>query len=124
MKPLRSLVIVLILLGCSQHSEDYKSFVIGTWEGRVSSNGQDDRLIMYLTFSDGTLTADYSPAGGGKFIAPYTFIDERTIMTSRYPENLVIEILSGNTMKFRSEVGEPRKIILMIYLCKFVRTVK
>lgn len=124
MKPLKSLVIVLILLGCSQHSDDFEGFVIGTWEGRVSSNGQDDRLVMYLTFSEGTLTVDNSPAGGGTFNTPYKFKDERTIMTSLFPDNLIIERLSGNAMKVRPEMGEPRKIILMIYVCKFVKTVK
>ncbi len=124
MKPLKSLLVVLILLGCSQHSNDYRGFVIGTWEGRVSGNGQDDRIIMYLTFSYGTLTVDYSPSGGRKFTAPYTIKDERTIMTSRYPDNLVIERLSGNAMKLRPEIGEPRKIIEMIYQCKFIRTAK
>jgi hypothetical protein len=90
----------------------------------MSKNGQDDRLEMYLTFSERTLTVDNSPAGGGTFNAPYKFKDERTIVTSLFPDNLIIERLSGNTMKIRPEMGGSRKTILMIYVCKFVKTVK
>jgi hypothetical protein len=50
---------------------NYKSFILGTWEGRAWDNGQENHLVMYVTFTGNNLTVDYSPSGGAKFTVPY-----------------------------------------------------
>ena len=142
MTNLKLLTFVLISLGMAQCSTstptrqisntnqnppspaDYQSFILGTWEGRAYYNGQDNQLVMYVTFKDNHLTVDYSPAGGAKFTEPYRFKDERTIEASRYPEHLIIEKHSQDEIRFRPEGSKLREDVEVIYACKFARTMK
>jgi hypothetical protein len=103
---------------------DYKSLILGKWEGRASYVSGDGHLVMFVTFNEGNLTVDYSPSGGGKFIAPYKFKDERTIESSRYPENLVIVRYGDKVIGFRPEGDKLREDIEMIYECRFEKPVQ
>jgi hypothetical protein len=100
--------------------------IVGTWEGRepivtrVKGQKYIDASVMYLTFGrDGTAVIDYSPGGGKKFVVPYKFKDERTIMDSHHPENLIIREEGDGAISFYPEGNRMRESIDMIYVYKF-----
>jgi hypothetical protein len=140
MTRIKVLIIILVTVAASQCSAsnnsrsisnfnqnssspvDYKSLILGKWEGRASYVGGDGHLVMFVTFDENNLTVDYSPSGGGKFTALYKFRDESTIESSHYPENLVIVRYSNNVIGFRPEGDKLREDIEMIYECRFKKT--
>ncbi len=125
LKYLGKLFVIFALISCGQSADNYSSFVPGTWAGYAqTSAGQGKDLVMYVSFRDGILTVDYSPRGGVKRTAPYSFRNGRTIETSLYPENLIIDALPGGRLRFRPEGEKVRVFIEMIYQCDFARVGK
>jgi hypothetical protein len=110
----------------SSVSSKYAKLIVGTWEGRESTvtrvEGREyvSTSVMYLTFNnDGTAIIDYSPSGGKKFVVPYKFKDEKTIIDNLHPENLIINEGSDGTISFSPEGNRMRVEIDMIYEYKF-----
>lgn len=123
MKYLKVIFLLPILLAGSQCTGRVKNPVLGIWEGRAWSNGRDNQIIMYLSFEIGSITADYTPSGGGKFYASYRFKDERTIETSLYPDHLVIELQPNEGMRFLAGAKGMRESVDVVYHCKFKKVV-
>src|SRR5207244_2340589 len=108
--PLTFIVLsVLLLSSCATSkspgtrpstSVDWKTSVIGTWEGRTS----DRTDVMLVTFNaDNSAVFDYTPSGGQKFNTNYSFTSDGTIADGIHPENLIVDAEDIDHLRFRPE---------------------
>ena len=107
----------------------YRQFIVGKWEGRAWSNGQDDVVIMTIIFQpDGkmmeidSILNGVSPVNYEKQIFDYEFIGDDVIKVSKYPDNLKIRRISNDEIEF---VKYPQKdyeeAVDIIYSARFRR---
>jgi hypothetical protein len=105
----------------SETFTDYKTFILGTWDCDYSYNGVPSK--MFVTFkSDNMIESDSTV--NKESIEPYKFKNENTVQVSRYPDNLIIERVSDNQLRFKPEGDKLRKDLEIIYSCSFMRVAK
>lgn len=123
MRNIKLSVILFAVLFLSQcvSSTDYKSFIIGTWEGHsdvVKKGGG----AMFVTFNkDNTVVLDYSPSGGEKINATYEFIGENRIRISQYSVVIFIRQVNNNELSFVPEGKRITENSDVIFLDSFKR---
>jgi hypothetical protein len=99
---------------------DYSNFILGDWECRESTPYQSYKMIV--TFKEGIMTTkEYSPDAGDKRTSVYQIKDGNIIRANGFEDNLIVEKLSENTIRFRPETKKRRIDLEMIFSCSFVR---
>ena len=77
---------------------------------------------MFITFEpNGNAIVDYTPTGGRKQIVPYHFKDDRTVVISVYPDDLIIHRWNDDEVSFQPQTGELREDVSMVYVFRFKR---
>ncbi len=106
--------------------ENLKEFLIGRWEGRNWSNGEEDALIMTIHFEENNLAKiKYSKT---KRVIIYQYkIDENNNLSltnslTKITEVVKVEANSENQIGFYSEGVENEVDIWVLYYCKFYRS--
>lgn len=94
---------------------DCKKFILGKWAGELMNTE------MTLIFNDdGTAIFDYIAFGGKKSEEVYS-LDECKLLVSKYPDGLIINIISSDEVSFSPINSGLKKDIDIIYSINFKR---